>query len=781
MSGTGATVPIKLTVSGQSDVVAAMLKVAKESRDAWRASLPEPKIIDTFEKTSRKAANTSSEVARTIQTNWRAITAESRNAALAMDQVAQSSQKMLAYSSVNKTGLGPMGIGITTIDRAIVSHKSLNSEVTALGQAVRSLPSIAAALGLSQLGLGVERLVAIRSAITAVRALGVAGAAAVAAPVAAQVAGILAGGIPIAYDVWAMRKTAETRSETMRSREENNLKLLSDIVRFVKDRQLTGQIRGGGDSIIEEAKQMVSEQEKAKKDSDPIRGAVGSDITSRTSDLLKRTTAIIQAGYEVEQQGALAHAEALKEIDSVRFHWEEQSLKTALDAKLRDTNASEADQIDAARTFVDRMRGIAVESAAAQTGVLSIKEGNLKGELLRTGNDPDAIQRIKNELQSVADERLKIEQETDSKLEALEAEHVARVEKVRLDYAKRQADEAERFAREQEKAAADAERAAKQAQRDAERLLQTRQQELQARMAAVGSDFRLTNAQKYDAESNLIEEGRDSGAFTGADADAYQSRLGANPSDLRQQMQAAIVDLQNMFGTVAQQIAAGFRNVIGTAVNSISDGITGLILRTKTWAQALREIGTSILTSLVHSIVQIGVQWAVGFALQKTLGKMAVKSAISDAATLAAAWGPPAVLAAIATEGSAAGVGLATTIAAMAIGTGAATAMSGSGMGFADGGYTGNGPRYEVAGYVHRGEYVMDANAVRRIGVPALQALQAGGAPAPTPVQSGPSGSVINIAMMDTPSKIRHFFESEEGENLYVDMGRKTYHRIERR
>jgi lambda family phage tail tape measure protein len=46
--------------------------------------------------------------------------------------------------------------------------------------------------------------------------------------------------------------------------------------------------------------------------------------------------------------------------------------------------------------------------------------------------------------------------------------------------------------------------------------------------------------------------------------------------------------------------------------------------------------------------------------------------------------------------------------------------------GFDEGGYTGHGGKYQVAGLVHRGEYVFDAAATRRIGVPALRALQRG-------------------------------------------------------
>lgn len=51
----------------------------------------------------------------------------------------------------------------------------------------------------------------------------------------------------------------------------------------------------------------------------------------------------------------------------------------------------------------------------------------------------------------------------------------------------------------------------------------------------------------------------------------------------------------------------------------------------------------------------------------------------------------------------------------------------GGSFGFATGGYTGSGGMFEPAGIVHRGEYVLDAATTRRLGVPALDNIRAGG------------------------------------------------------
>ncbi|STW49126.1 putative phage tail protein [Klebsiella pneumoniae] len=49
-----------------------------------------------------------------------------------------------------------------------------------------------------------------------------------------------------------------------------------------------------------------------------------------------------------------------------------------------------------------------------------------------------------------------------------------------------------------------------------------------------------------------------------------------------------------------------------------------------------------------------------------------------------------------------------------------------SGVGFASGGYTGPGGKYQPAGIVHKGEYVFDQASTNRIGVSQLEALRSG-------------------------------------------------------
>lgn len=74
--------------------------------------------------------------------------------------------------------------------------------------------------------------------------------------------------------------------------------------------------------------------------------------------------------------------------------------------------------------------------------------------------------------------------------------------------------------------------------------------------------------------------------------------------------------------------------------------------------------------------------------------------------------------------------------------------------GFASGGYTGHGGRNEPAGIVHRGEYVFDQDAVRRIGVSNLRKLHESGAPAQAfqlpaiaPAEAVHTGGVVRVSV----------------------------------
>lgn len=94
---------------------------------------------------------------------------------------------------------------------------------------------------------------------------------------------------------------------------------------------------------------------------------------------------------------------------------------------------------------------------------------------------------------------------------------------------------------------------------------------------------------------------------------------------------------------------------------------------------------------------------------------------------------------------------------------------------WADGGYTGNGGKYEPAGVVHKGEYVFDAESVKRIGIPNLQRLQgyASGGLVGSRRMAGMSGSgdgvVINVTN-NSSAKISQQSQTDTTNGTQIDF-----------
>lgn len=237
---------------------------------------------------------------------------------------------------------------------------------------------------------------------------------------------------------------------------------------------------------------------------------------------------------------------------------------------------------------------------------------------------------------------------------------------------------------------------------------------------------------------------------------------------------AGIQNTMMSLGSTAQQVGQAIQTSIGGALTGISESIEGLIRGTMTWADAFRNVGMAILDAVVTAFAQMVAQMIVSFALQKIFGSAAQKQALQ----VGSAWHSAAISASIATYGTAAGVGAAAFIAAQSAAIAATTGMAS--VGYAAGGYTGDGPRMEVAGLVHRGEYVIPAPAVSRIGLDNLEAMRSGAVPASQVSGAGGGPQVNNavqIASFDSRLDAKRWANSQEGEVWFVDMARRTAHK----
>ena len=190
--------------------------------------------------------------------------------------------------------------------------------------------------------------------------------------------------------------------------------------------------------------------------------------------------------------------------------------------------------------------------------------------------------------------------------------------------------------------------------------------------------------------------------------------------------------------------------IANTFESSFSNSLVSLVTATASLREAAEQFFLSMARGMAEFIAQ---EWSQQLAgkLQGLLG--ALGDSGTEAASAAATQAAAASLAAAGTTVStgAAAVGSSATVLSGAGGTlltgaaaisaaaaqlqiaaasMAAANAAGAAGGFAGGGFTGPGGKYQLAGYVHRGEYVMPQETVAKYGLAYMRAIHAGEMPA---------------------------------------------------
>lgn len=175
-------------------------------------------------------------------------------------------------------------------------------------------------------------------------------------------------------------------------------------------------------------------------------------------------------------------------------------------------------------------------------------------------------------------------------------------------------------------------------------------------------------------------------------------------------------------------IMAGLSDSWGQFFTSFSDGVANSIGQAIVYGddlgESLKNVAKQALSQLIASLVKLGIQYIVNAALANSAMASTAAVSATTAATTAAAWAPAAAAVSLASYGAnavPANIGIISTYGL----TEALSAFSGA-VGFQTGGWTGNGAVDQVAGFVHGKEFVMNAQATKRIGVDNLTALMNG-------------------------------------------------------
>ena len=214
----------------------------------------------------------------------------------------------------------------------------------------------------------------------------------------------------------------------------------------------------------------------------------------------------------------------------------------------------------------------------------------------------------------------------------------------------------------------------------------------------------------------------------------------------------------------SQQAADLTSEALGTATSGLGTFFYDVATGAENAGDALGKMIGNFAQSMLKALADMAAQWLIYKGIQMLVGKTTQVSAAGTMAANAEATSLQAGLAAfastaaipiigpIAAPGAMAAALAVTQPLAAAVGM---TAMAGAG--FMKGGFTGLGANDEVAGPVHRNEFVMDAEATARIGVGRLEALSdgrmsimgsGGGSPstAPAPGRESPSkGLTVNL------------------------------------
>lgn len=278
-----------------------------------------------------------------------------------------------------------------------------------------------------------------------------------------------------------------------------------------------------------------------------------------------------------------------------------------------------------------------------------------------------------------------------------------------------------------------------------------RQQGLQAaagvgqsdRERSLNSDLIGIDKTSNAEQKNLADQYGD--GSRGMSLDEYNEKLKAvqkNQQDLRdvtiqnfQEMTDAQSDWADgaerafkNFAEESQNIAATSGKIVTDVLDGVTDGISNSIatavVQGDNLQTSLANVAQTIETQLIASLIKLGIQYAVNAVIGQTVGATATAASAALAGTTAAAWAPAAALVSLASFGANSVPATAALLGTASVSEGIAAASIAGG--FQDGGYTGAGAPNEVAGVVHKGEYVMSAPAVARLGLSTLDSLHNG-------------------------------------------------------
>jgi hypothetical protein len=586
-------------------------------------------------------------------------------------------------------------------------------------------------------------------------------------------------------------------------RERENARATDGDIKRMRDRVHTATSKGDLDKVSAELKALIDKAEKTIADI----GAKKSQEKTVTAIVAKRdpiTGAIPSTapGNQGEDLALQRAQELIVAYGNLRSVIASRGAVIAQENKLRADSATQA-ALEAAE----------LEKTSAKREANFERERTLSYDLLQTDQEKLAYLReyrteeqdqYTKRIEGAKDAALKADLTLERRIKTLE------IDKQIAEVQKRITDEAERARKEGEKDLEDYikkyEMSVRQSALDESKA---RVRFLSDAKAELEGDFTRTEAEKYPLKLSLINqeielrrkqiaqlqelkadsESEDAKQGYTSDIEAQgnaisglqnsKAGLGPAPDSFGDQAVSSMTRLMTSWGTMAQQMGSMMQNVIGGAVNSISAGLTGLIMKTATWREVWQSVATTILTTVIQSIIQMGVRWVLTQIMMATFSKAMLAASVLATAPLAIAqaaiWASPATLATIATFGGAAAA------APGFIGISKGVVLAEALTGFETGGWTG-GRRGMPAGIVHGEEIVFSAPAVDALGRDNLLGMHAsalsggGGSSSSSGNSSSAAGKptrFIHVQAEDIHSA-RKMAQDPDFDNVMIDWARRN-------
>ncbi|WP_277850034.1 tape measure protein [Moellerella wisconsensis] len=229
----------------------------------------------------------------------------------------------------------------------------------------------------------------------------------------------------------------------------------------------------------------------------------------------------------------------------------------------------------------------------------------------------------------------------------------------------------------------------------------------------------------------------------------YHMLLTAMDKQYQEQQTAAQWELMRNQSLSYEMMASAVDSFAGNASNVI----TGLMTGTMSAADAMRSLGNTMLNSVVNSLVQVGVEMLKNFIIGQTIGNAAAGASAAQATLVATAWAPAAALSSLATMGANAAAANSAIVGTVGVAKGMAIAGARY-----NGGPVGAGQMYQVG--EHGKPEIFKASTGKQYMIPGDN----GRVISNKDMQGGGKGLNVNVVFNDYSSG-GHQFEAQASQN----------------